>query len=412
MQTEIHNHQPHTGPLHKHPRSQGGWDQHTAVLPSWIYSPWFGYLSSFFLVVILVIFEKIDQLLPSTPLFIAAPFGIASILVALLWGMGPALFATVLGLAAIAIFLSPGIFTPNIGMDIIIAGPFAVLQIAAIMIVIWLEHTRQRLLAAHKITQKYEEELETANQALFQANEELERANYLKDYVITRASHELRTPLTAILGRTQLLLTRLNRYRETTENWSTLHKHLEIVEVRAQHLRALINNLFDLSSIRSGAAPLQMAPCELGCLCRNIVEEQRIISGRSIDLELPARSIVLQADDKRLSQVLLNLVSNAVQYSPEETTIHMGMRVRDTHVTLYVHNNRPVLTQEQLSHLFEPMYRTYEVEYSPIPGWGLGLTISKEIVERHRGQIWAESSPEKGTTFFVKLPIQADTENE
>jgi signal transduction histidine kinase len=352
--------------------------------------------------------EKLDQLIPSAPIFLGAPFGLVSILVALLWGFRPALFTIMLGLIAIATSVSPGLLTPNIGKDIAIFAPFVFLQIVAVATVIRFEVARRRLLAAQQKTQAYAQELEAANQKLVQTNEQLERASYLKDYVILRSSHELRTPLTTILGRTQLALHRLNRSGETPENWSALRQYFEIVETHAQNLRILIDELFDLSSVRSGQFPLRLTQCDLGRLCREVIEDQQAVSARLIELELPFEPLLLQANDKRLVQVLVNLVNNAVKYSPEESTIQVRVRPEHAHLILEVHNESKALSQAQLEHIFEPFYRTLDAENSPIKGWGLSLAISQEIVDRHGGQIWAESSEGKGITFFVKLPISQD----
>jgi signal transduction histidine kinase len=226
--------------------------------------------------------------------------------------------------------------------------------------------------------------------------------------VILRSARELRTPTTTILGRAQLALHRLNKSGETPENWSVLRQYFEIIEVQTQNLRVLIEELFDLSSVRAGQYPLRLTQCDLGRLCRDVIQDQQAVSARSIELELPSELLLLQADDKRLTQVLVNLVNNAVKYSPAQTTIHVGVRPEQAHVILEVHNEGKALSQAQLEHIFEPFYRTLDAENSPIKGWGLGLAISKEIVERHGGQIWAESSEGKGITFFVKLPISQD----
>lgn len=362
-----------------------------AKLVAWARSPVCGYVASVLLVGALLLIERIDEYIPQALLFTGAPFALISILAALLWGTGPALLSFVLGWAALATFISPNTLTPDLPRDALILGPFLLLQLVAIATVIRLERSHQGLLAAYH-------ELEVANQKLLQAT-------HLKDYVLTRAAHELRTPLTTILGRTQLLVSRLDKSGETPENWVDLRKFAKVVEVRALHLRALIDSLFDLSRVQAEKIPSLLPPCDLGSLCRDVVENQRMLSGRLIELEIPADPIMIPADDKRLSQVLENLVNNAVKYSPEDTAIHMGVSVfsDNPHVMLQVHNECPALSPEQSEHLFEPFYRTSEVEYSPIPGWGLGLTICKEIVERHGGHIWAESSRENGITFFVKL---------
>ncbi len=402
MQTRMSGQRPQKGSLQEH-------SQHPVVLLSWLlHSAWFGYVAGLLFVGAIVRLDVMYDYISSTSIFDAAPFGLASVVVALLWGLRPALFTIVLGLIAIAIFISPGLLTSDIGKDTAILAPFVVLQILAVATAIRVELGRRRILAAQQMTQAYARELETANQRLVQANEQLERANYLKDYVILRSSHELRTPMTTILGRTQLALHRLNRLGETPENWSALRQYLEIIEAHAQNLRILIDDLFDLSSVRSGQFPLRLAQCDLGSLCRDVIQDQQAFSDRSIELELPSDSLLIQADDKRLAQVLVNLVNNAVKYSPEHTTIHVRARREHAYVILELHNESKALSQAELEHIFEPFYRTQDAENSPIKGWGLGLTISKEIVERHGGQIWAESSEGKGITFFVKLPISQD----
>ncbi len=401
MQTRMSDQRPQKGSLQEH-------SQHPVESLSWLRSAWFGYVAGLLLVGAMTLLEKMDQMVPSAPLFVGAPFALVSVLVALLWGWRPALFTIAVGLVAIAEFVSRGLLTPNIGKDTVMVAPFVALQLVAVGVAIRFEVARRRVLAAQQRTQTYAQELEAANQRLVLANEQLERANYLKDYVVLRSSHELRTPLTMILGQTQVALRRLNRSGETSENWSALRQYLVIVEAHALNLRMLIDELFDLSSVRAGQFPLRLTQCDLGSLCRDVIKDQQACSDRSIELELPSEPLLLQADDKRLVQVLVNLVNNAVKYSPENTTIHVCVRPEHAHVILQVHNEGTALSPVQLEQIFEPFYRTLDAENSPIKGWGLGLAISKEIVERHGGQIWAESAEGKGITFFVKLPISQD----
>lgn len=402
MQARMRGQRPQEGPLQEP-------SQHRVVLPSWLRSTWFGYIAGILFAAAMVCGDSLYNYISSISIFDAAPFGIASVLVALIWGLRPALFTIALGLITIAIFIAPGNMLHNIEKDIAIFAPFALLQILAVVIAMRFEAAKRRIQAAQQMAQAYAQELEAANQRLVQVNEQLERANYLKDYVIVRSSHELRTPMTMILGRTQLALYRLNRSGETPENWLALRQYLEIIEIHAQRLAALINDLFDLSSIRLGQLSLQKTQCDLASLCREVVKDEQASSGRSIELELPAEPVLLQADEKRLTQVLVNLVDNAVKYSAENTSIRVRVRREDSHGILEVHNEGTALTQAQLEHLFEPFYRTFDAEASPVKGWGLGLAITQEIVEQHGGQIWAESSEAKGITFFVKLPVGAVT---
>jgi signal transduction histidine kinase len=310
-------------------------------------------------------------------------------LVALVWGTGPALVALVFGLLVVLKYVSPTALSSDLWRDAAIVGPFLFLQLVVLVTVIQLERSRRELR---------------------QSNQRLARVNALKDYVLMRAAHELKTPLTTILGRTQLLASRLDKSGETPENWEAVQKYLEVMEVRSLHLRALIDSLFDLSRVRTEEISSPFPPCDLASLCREVIENQQTLSDRAIELDVPAHLIMLAADEKHLSQVLAQLVNNAVKYSPDDSLITIRVHAEKHAVTLQVHTDGPALAPEQVEHLFDPFYRTPEVQYSSIPGWGLGLTISKEIVERHGGRIWAESSRDKGTTFFVKLPLSTAPE--
>ena len=180
-------------------------------------------------------------------------------------------------------------------------------------------------------------------------------------------------------------------------------RHFEEIETRAEEMRALLDALIDLSSFRSGEVLLQPGTCDFGNLCREVIEDQRAFSGRPIEFTFPSDPVILQADCERLSQVVINVVRNAIQYSRENTVINVRISAEDPYVILQVHNDGPALSQEQQEHLFEPFYRTPYAEAMFGEGWGLGLTISKEIVERHGGHMWVESSEGKGVTCFVQI---------
>lgn len=352
---------------------------------AWCRSPVIGYITAFLLVGLLLVIEKIDEGIPGASFFIGAPFGLLAIVVALVWGAGPALVALLLGLLVVIEIVSPNTLTVDIPRDALIIGPFLVLQIGAIAAVVRLEQAHRKLLQSQK---------------------QLEQANSLKDYVLTRAAHELKTPLTTILGRTQWLSSRLKRSGQTPENWATLQKFLEVIEKRAHHQQALIDSLFDLSHAYAQEVALQLSPCDLGSLCRDAIEDIQTLSGRSIDLDCSTAPLTLQADEKYLFQVLTNLLSNAVKYSPENSSISVRVYPENNALLLQVHNDGPTLSREQLEHLFDPFYRDPAVERAALPGWGLGLTISKRFVERHGGHIWVESQPGNGVTFFVRLPVE------
>jgi signal transduction histidine kinase len=121
---------------------------------------------------------------------------------------------------------------------------------------------------------------------------------------------------------------------------------------------------------------------------------------------------VVQIDEERIAQVIINLVSNALKYSPAGTVIRVEVSQRSGEAILAVHNDDgPVLSKEQQKTIFEPFSRGPEAQSSAISGWGLGLAICKEIVERHGGRLWVESSEEMGTTFFATLPLPTGSES-
>ncbi|HEY0757561.1 MAG TPA: HAMP domain-containing sensor histidine kinase [Ktedonobacteraceae bacterium] len=359
-------------------------------------SPALGYLAAFVFVGLLLLLAKVDTYIPQAPLFLGAPFGLVAILVALIWGIGPALAALLLSLIALSNFSSPGLLTPNVIRDLLTIGPFIVLEIVAIIIVVRLERARRALLHIHQ-------ELERTHANVVQSHKQLEQANDLKDYVLTRASHELRTPLTTILGRTQLLVSRLERSGETPENWLSVQKYLGIVEVRALYMSELIDRLFELSQVHSEELPTILPLYDLTSLCYDLIEEVHTYSRRGIEVDLPSTPLTLPANTKRLFQALSNILHNAVKYSEDNTPISFVVETDNDYATIHIHNTCSTLDADQLKQLFQPFYRAPGVEYSSIPGWGLGLTISKEIIERHKGVIWAESLPHEGLSIFVKL---------
>jgi signal transduction histidine kinase len=316
--------------------------------------------------------------------------------------------------------------------DIASFAPFILIQLIVLSMVVIQKKYHQRLLLANQaISQQTKElaennqallesnaRLDKANQALAQSNARLEHANCTKDQFLSMASHELRTPVTSIHGHIQLLMRRLKRQSAQNPELLPVYDSLGKVDEQTRRLTDLVNDLLDINTLRSGKMPVHLALCDLRCLCRKVVEEQQALAGRSIDLRLPADPVVVQVDEGRLSQVASNLVSNALKYSPANTLIRVEVSQRPGEVILAiyeailaVHNEDSVLSREQQETIFEPFYRSPKAQSSTTPGWGLGLAICKEIVMQHSGRIWVESSEEKGTTFFVALPLSTSSES-
>src|SRR5437660_2930770 len=344
--------------------------------------------------------------------FIATPFVLAVMLVAWFWGLGPALLALLLEALGLDHWFIPpvGEFTFFLWPDIATFTPFLLIQLIVLRMVLLQKAYRQQLLHAQQVASQRAEALAEMNRGLKESNTQLDQANQLKEHFLSLTSHELRAPLTLIQGQAQLALRRLRRHAPLSAEFAFLPVHLEKIKVQTDRLEALVSDLLNFSSLRSGKIPLRRSACDLCQLCRGVVEEQRASTDRLIDLTLPAEPIILHADEGRLRQVVTNLITNAVKYSPTHSIIEVIVRPGDDIGSVMVHNDGPVISKNQQDKIFEPLYRTLEAQTSEIPVWGLGLAISKEMVEQHDGRIWVESAEGEGTTFCFELPLQSDVQ--
>lgn len=364
-------------------------------------SPIVGYLVGLVLVIATLLIAHFYFVNAPLPYFTGAPFFLTTVIIAWLWGARPALFGILLEFLGLEMFIipPPGIFSFAGWIDLVMFGPWILSQVAVALVTTQRESVRRRLQAT-------EQELRARTEELAESNRQLEQANHLKDLFLSRASHELKTPITVIRGQVYLGLRLLSQLAtETPAELAPLRMRLEKVDTQTNRLQALVNDLLDLSSLQAMKLPLRLIECDLQSLCKEVIDDQRALSGRYFDLEMPASPVIIQADCLRMSQVITNLVTNAVKYSPEGSVIGVQVDQEQSSVILQVHNDDPVIPQEEQSTIFEPFYRLANAQSSSKKGSGLGLSITKDIVERHKGRIWVESSEEKGTTFFVRLPL-------
>lgn len=344
--------------------------------------------------------------------FIGSIFVIGTFLVGWIWGMGPGLLALTVGIICTDFLIVPPIHTFSFSLW---PDPLSILPLVIIQwLILWLitrqKNVQSQLLRAQQELADYTEQVVASNRELEESNAQLEQADRIKNQFLSLASHELRTPVTSISGHIQLLQRQFKRQSEHNPGLLPASASLGKVNEQIQRLVGLTNDLLDINSLRSGRMPLRLAPCDLRCLCREEVEEQTALKDRSIDLQLPPEPVIVLADEKRLSQVITNLVSNALKYSPNDTAIRVEVSQKPGKAILMVHNKGPVLSEEQQKSIFEPFYRSSEALCSTTPGWGLGLAISKEIVEQHGGCLWVESSERKGTAFFAALSLHDGSE--
>jgi signal transduction histidine kinase len=375
--------------------------QATSSLLPWWRSSLVGYPAGFLLVAATMVLAYFYTKIMSVPYFTGAPFFLTTVLVAWLWGAYTTLFVVLLEFVSLEIFIvSPTNLWPSASwINLIMFAPWLLSQFAVALITIQCGTARQRLKAT-------EQELRARTDELAENNSQLERANHLKDLFLSRASHELKTPVTVIRGQVYFVLRLLSKHAtEISTELAPLHMRMEKIDAQTDRLQTLICDLLDLSSFQATSLPLQLTACNLQSLCCELVDDRRALSGRHFDLEMPSHPLIFQADGLRISQVITNLLSNAVKYSPEDSVIRIRVSQEQSSVLLQVHNDGPAIPEEEQTTIFEPFYRLTNAQSASKKGSGLGLSITKEIVERHGGRIWVESSEGQGTTFFVQLPL-------
>lgn len=356
-----------------------------------------GYLAAGFFVASGVGVTLLGELLLAHFYFSVSFLLVTTLMVSLFWGKGPGLLASLLSSLALGSFS----FLPE--------GEPDFLPLSWEVLFRWLPFTLANFIITLLTGQREaaRRSLQKQTHALRISNQELQQANHLKDDFLTRAAHELRTPLTTILGETQLALRRLNKPGSLTTDYQ---KSLEKVEERAKHLRILIDALLEISSLRSNEAPVRRAFCDFSAICRQAIEDQQMLSDQPMVVHLPLQPLLLYADGEQLSQVVTSLLENAVQYSLAQTTIDVRLGTDQGGVLLQVANAGPELSPEQREQAFEPFYRTSSAQNAFREGWGVGLTISREIVRQHNGHIWIESTKARGITLSVHLPFAEEKE--
>jgi PAS domain S-box-containing protein len=237
---------------------------------------------------------------------------------------------------------------------------------------------------------------------LAQAKETAERASRAKSEFLSSMSHELRTPMNAIIGFAQML-----EYDEQL-NADQLDNVHEILK-GGRHLLELINEVLDLAKIESGRVELSLEAVALAVLaedCRQLIQPLAARRGIALRFEVAADTAV-RADRVRLKQVLLNLLSNAVKYNRENGWIRFGVRaVTARRLRIEIADCGPGIPAERIEEIFQPFNRL-DAEFSEIEGTGIGLTITRRLVEMMDGGVGVDSVPGTGSTFWIELPASA-----
>ncbi len=235
----------------------------------------------------------------------------------------------------------------------------------------------------------------------------LKEAERLKDEFVALVSHELKNPLTSIKGYVQLLRAQL----EAQEGFSLTEQGrlcLQVVEEEADRLSALASDVIDVSRLQSGRLALRMDELDLVALVHQITERLQITTKEhTLRLTTDQDALWLQGDRNRLEQVLLNLLGNAIKYSPKGGPVDITITQTEDRQTALVsiHDTGIGIPREQQARLFARFSRASNAATHGITGTGLGLFLCRELIERHGGRIWLQSEEGQGSTFFFTLPL-------
>ncbi len=245
----------------------------------------------------------------------------------------------------------------------------------------------------------YQELMDRARN-LQQVIDELAEADQLKDELVGNISHELRAPLTYIVGYVDLLLA-----GEMGELSSDQRESLDIVAAKARTLTRLVADILSFEKLT--ALDLAMAEVDIGALVEQTVHDFRMSAAEAqieVEAAIQPDMTLVMADADRMGQVLNNLLGNALKFSPEGSTITVRVMQHERQVRIEVEDRGVGIAADKLSRIFDRFYQVNDSHYARRGGVGLGLTISKQIVEAHGGEIGVTSEEGVGSTFFVVLP--------
>ena len=248
------------------------------------------------------------------------------------------------------------------------------------------------------------------NQSLNETNSVLQRINAQKNEILGVAAHDLKNPLGGVVGFAGAIRVCLDN--EDIQPYRTeMIDMAESIEQSARHMLHIINGLLNASALEDGAVTLDMTDCEMDMLVGSVVSMNEATAKRKgivVRFEAEAGCVV-RGDLQRLQELVDNLVSNAIKYSPSGSTAWLRVyHSAPTTVRISVRDSGPGLTDDDKKRLFGKFQKLSARPTGGESSTGLGLAIAKSIVELHNGHIWAESEPGEGSTFFVDLPVKPE----
>src|SRR6266496_3837901 len=230
---------------------------------------------------------------------------------------------------------------------------------------------------------------------------ELETASRHKSDFLANMSHELRTPLNAIIGFSEVL--REQMFGELNEQQLG---YVDDVLEAGRHLLSLINDVLDLAKIEAGGMELELSEVAIPEVLRSAVSmhsERASRGGVELSLTTEPGQITISADGRRVRQIVFNLVSNAVKFTPADGCVDVSARLDGGQVEITVADTGPGIAPEELEAIFEEFKQATDGKRAE--GTGLGLPLSRKLVELHGGRLWVESAAGNGSTFRFTLPV-------
>ena len=270
-----------------------------------------------------------------------------------------------------------------------------------------LTHTEERLLRT--FASQGALALERAHLVLTETRTKvLEESDKLKSALLSSVSHELRTPLATIKAAATSL-----QSESVDWNLDARRDLLAAIDEETDHLNRLVGNLLDMSRIEAGVLRIHPEPARLAPVVEQALTQlQPKLAGREVQVDLPDALPDVMIDAGRIQQVLANLIDNAAKYSPAGLPILISATAQAAGVTVGVHDQGPGISSEHAQKIFDRFYRIDDARIRNTGGIGLGLAISRALVEAHVGRLWLDSVPGQGSTFYFSVPTvqpQADT---
>lgn len=256
-------------------------------------------------------------------------------------------------------------------------------------------------------------DLEETNKRLLHANEQLIEMDRKKSDFVAKTSHELRTPLTAIKGAMDYISVRLmslasdtgsSRDAENAAKIADLLTFFDLIKKNAERLIRMVNDLLDLERIEQGRSEMHFSETDAAALINDVVTGFRssaMLQDRTIEVRTSA-DLFIRADEDRIRQVLINLLSNALKYSPEGSIVTIRALAEEGCLTVIISDQGPGIPVEEQDKIFDRFYTRGDKK-----GTGLGLAISKGIIEAHGGTIGVVSDGQQGSSFYFRLPLSA-----